>query len=146
MTMPPHASLRHLLLARTDWMEARLMEGAQRDGYGGVTTAMNRMFLHLHGRPLGLSELARALSVSRQAVHQLAGEAAALGLVEFVPSESDGRVRLLCFTQKGWAMAERALRELERIEAEIAERIGAHELRELKRILGKPWTAEEAAR
>ena len=141
--MPPHASLRHQLMARADGMEARLMQGALRDGYGGVTTAMNRMFLHLHGRPVGLSELARALAVSRQAVHQLANEAAAMGLVEFVPSETDGRVRLLRFTQKGWAMSERAMRELERIEAEVAARIGERDLRELKRILGRAWTAEE---
>ena len=51
--------------------------------------------------------------------------------------------RLLRFTQKGWAMSERAMRELERIEAEVAARIGERDLRELKRILGRAWTAEE---
>lgn len=135
--------LRHLLLARSDWMEARVMEGARRNGYGEVTTAMNRLFAQLRGRPVGLSELARALSVSRQAVHQLANEAARLGLVEFVASEEDGRVKLLRFTQKGWAMSDSAAREFAAIEAALAQQIGAQDLAELKRILGKAWSADE---
>jgi DNA-binding MarR family transcriptional regulator len=135
--------LRHLLLARSDWMEARVMEGARRNGYGEVTTAMNRLFAQLRGRPVGLSELARALSVSRQAVHQLANEAARLGLVEFVASENDGRVKLLRFTQKGWAMSESAARAFAAIETELAQQIGVQDLAELKRILGKAWSADE---
>jgi DNA-binding MarR family transcriptional regulator len=91
-----------------------------------------------------LSELARALSVSRQAVHQLANEAARLGLVEFVASESDGRVKLLRFTQKGWAMSESAARAFAAIETELAQQIGAQDLAELKRILGKAWSADES--
>lgn len=142
--MQPHKTLlRHLLLARSDWMEARVMEGAHRNGYGEVTTAMNRLFAQLRGRPVGLSELARALSVSRQAVHQLANEAARLGLVEFVASENDGRVKLLRFTQKGWAMSDSAARAFAAIEAELAQQIGTQDLAELKRILGKAWSTDE---
>jgi DNA-binding MarR family transcriptional regulator len=142
--MQPHKTLlRHLLLARSDWMEVRVMDGARRNGYGEVTTAMNRLFAQLGGRPVGLSELARALSVSRQAVHQLANEAARLGLVEFVTSESDGRVKLLRFTQKGWAMSDSAARAFAAIETELAQQIGAQDLAELKRILGKAWSADE---
>lgn len=137
--------LHQLLLNRSQWMNTRLVERAARNGYGEVTDAMARMFAHLaKGRPLGLSELARRLAVSRQAVHQLANEAAALGLVEFVPSESDGRVKLLRFTQKGWAMSDSAVRELQTIEAELAAQIGTEDLAALKRILARAWSADEA--
>src|SRR5436309_680597 len=98
--------LRQLLLARSNWMEKRLHAEAERNGYGEVTEAMSRLCAHLVGRPVGLSELARRLSVSRQAVHKLSTEAAKLGIVEFVPSEADARVILLRFTQKGWEMVE----------------------------------------
>lgn len=135
--------LRHLLADRTNWIEARLMSGAERMGYGEVTHAMSRLFALLGGRPVGLSDLARSLAVSRQAVHQLASEAARLGLVEFVASESDGRVKLLRFTQKGWAMSDTARREYEAIEAELARQIGPQDLAELKRILSQPWSADE---
>lgn len=138
-------SLHQLLLSRFNWMNARLMDSAARHGYGEVTDAMSRLFAHLAGRPVGLSELARRLAVSRQAVHQLANEAAALGLVEFVPSESDGRVKLLRFTQKGWAMSDVAVREIQAIEAMLAQHIGADDVTQLKRLLAQPWSADEVA-
>lgn len=137
---PTHKHLlRHLLMARSDWMEARAMQGARRDGYPYLTPAMNRLFAQLGGRPLGLSELARRLSVSRQAVHKLAIEAERLGLVEFVPSEDDRRVTLLRFSQKGWRMSELAASFFLEIEEEIARHIGAANLEELRRILAMPW-------
>ena len=120
--------LRHLLLSRYEWVEQRMLARAARNGYGEVTAAQ-----------VGLSELARRLGVSRQAVHQLAREAAALNLVEFVPSETDGRVKLLRFTQRGWAMSDSAAEEIEAIEAEIAQQIGAPALQTLRELLSQPW-------
>lgn len=131
--------LRHLLMSRSDWMERRVMALAEINGYPHVSTAMNRLFAHLGGKPLGLSELARRLSVSRQAVHKLAQEAEKQGLVEFVPSEEDGRVMLLRFTQKGWRMSEKAAASFAEIEQELAAHIGTKELQTLKRVLAMPW-------
>ena len=131
--------LRHLLMARSDWMEQRVMEMAEHNGYPHVTTAMNRLFAHLGGRPLGLSELARRLSVSRQAVHKLAIESERLGLVEFIPSEVDGRVKLLRFTQKGWHMSQLAAASFLEIEQKLSTTIGIKNLEDLRRILSMTW-------
>lgn len=145
--MTVHKSLlRHLLLMRSEWMEARVMDMARRNGYQQVTASMNRLFAHLGGRPVGLSELARRLGITRQAVHKVAAEAERLSLVEFVPSERDGRVKLLRFTQKGWDMSEQAARDFAEIEAELAERIGAPTLEALRAALALPWTEAEQAR
>jgi len=142
--MTPHKLyLRHLLLSRSDWMEQRLFDGAARNGYGDLSPAMARLCAHLAGRPLSLSELARRLTVSRQAVHKLAAETAKLGYIEFVDSEQDARVKLLRFTLKGWDMAESARNELEAIEARLADQIGADKLALLKELLAMPWTQEE---
>lgn len=138
--------LRHLLLSRSDWMERRLFDGAARNGYGDLTPAMARLCAHLAGRPLSLSELARRLTVSRQAVHKLAAETANLGYVEFVDSEQDARVKLLRFTLKGWDMAESARQELEAIEAQLIEQLGADKVDLLKDVLAMPWSADERAR
>lgn len=138
--------LRHLLLSRSDWMEQRLFDGAERNGYGDLSPAMARMCAHLAGRPLSLSELARRLTVSRQAVHKLAAETANLGYVEFVDSEDDARVKLLRFTPKGWEMAESARSELEAIEAQLAAQVGADKLEQLKTLLAMPWAADEPVR
>ncbi|WP_197672309.1 MarR family winged helix-turn-helix transcriptional regulator [Cupriavidus nantongensis] len=127
-------------------MEKRVLERAHASGYGFFTPAMNRLFAHLRGRPVGISEIARELGISRQAVHQLAIEAAKRGLVEFVPSEEDGRVKLLRFTQKGWAMSDSAACAFEQIEDELARYIGKKDLQELKRILSKNWSENESSR
>lgn len=142
---PPAAQpyLRSLLIRRGEWMESRVLAAASRNGYGAITPAMNRLFGHMRKRPVGLSDLARQLGISRQAVHELARQAQALGLVELVPSESDARVKLMRFTEAGWAMSGSAARELQAIERELAAHIGEDDLRTLRRILARPWSAEE---
>lgn len=55
--------------------EAGLHAGAEAEGHGYVTPAMSRMFGLMGKEPVSLSELARRLIVSRQAVHQMANEA-----------------------------------------------------------------------
>jgi DNA-binding MarR family transcriptional regulator len=142
----PKLYLRHLLLWRSDWMERRLFDGAARNGYGDISPAMARLCAHLAGRPLGLSELARRLTVSRQAVQKLATETAALGYVEFMDSETDARVKLLRFTEKGWKMAESARGELEDIEAELERQLGPEKLAQLVELLAMPWTPDEHRR
>lgn len=131
--------LRGLLIARVNWMEQRLYEGAARNGYGDVQPALSRMGVHLTGKPIGLSELASRLGVSRQAVHKLANEAARQGYVEFVDSPTDARVKLLRFTPAGRKMSASAEQELDAIEQEIAAQIGPQKMNLLKEVLAMPW-------
>jgi DNA-binding MarR family transcriptional regulator len=138
--------LRQLLMTRLSWVEDRLIANAERNGFGDVTPAMARLFTHLASQPLGLSELARRLAVSRQAVHKLALEGARLGYIEFEGSEADGRVKQLRFTPKGEAMARSAEAELLAIEQALASHIGQDALAQLKDALSRPWSEEETQR
>lgn len=137
------AFLRNLLLRRFDWMEERVLQKAREHGYARVTPAMSRMFGHMSSRPMPLSELARCLGVSRQAVHRLANEATQLGLVEFVPSLENARIVRLQFTQAGWAMSAQAAKDFEEIETVLKERLGTKNLAELKRLLDMAWDDSE---
>jgi len=134
--------LRNLLLYRTEWMEARVVESARHNGDTYLTPAMSRMFGYIARGPIGVSALARHLGVSRQGVHKLASEAAKLGLIEFVDSPSDRRIKLLQFTDEGRAMSVNAVREFAAIEEELAQIIGRRDLDELRRILSKAWSDE----
>lgn len=138
--------LRNLLLKRSAWFEESAMERARASGYDRVTPAMSRMFGHMSGRPIGLSDLARRLGITRQAVHKCASEAAQLGLIEFVPDPANARIVRVQFTQAGWEMSALAARDFDEIEAGLRERMGARNLNELKRLLQMAWTAEEATR
>lgn len=136
--------LRTLLLRRFAWMEEQVIKKAQAHGYSSVTPAMSRLFGHMGGQPAGLSELARRMDVSRQAVHKLANEAARLGLVEFVVAPEDARVVRLQFTRAGWDMSATATKDFEDIEQQLKARMGARNLNELKRLLALPWDEQEA--
>lgn len=135
--------LRNLLLSRSTWMEDRILAKAKEHGYELVTPAMSRLFGHMSSQPAGLSELARRLGVSRQAVHRLATEAARLGLVEFVQAPENARVVRLQFSQAGWAMSAQAAKDFEDLERVLRERLGARNLNELKRLLSLAWDDAE---
>ena len=146
-TMPKSQPyLRNLLLYRTEWMEARVVEGARRNGDAYLTPAMSRMFGYIARGPIGVSALARHLGVSRQSVHKLAVEAARLDLIEFIDSPTDRRIKLLAFTGKGHTMSVSAVREFASIEKELAKQIGQRDVDELRRILSKAWPDEPAVR
>ena len=132
-------NLRRLLLQRSDWMEDRVLRAAPRFGYDFVTPAMHRLFAHMSTKPLSISDLARRLAVSRQAVHQTVGEACRRGIVELVEDPLDARVRKVRFTTKGMAMVKSASKAVRSIEAELERRLGSRDLAALRRILAKEW-------
>jgi DNA-binding MarR family transcriptional regulator len=131
--------LRQLLMKRSQWFEERVVEAANTYGYGFVTPAMNRLFAHMPRNPVSISELARRLAVSRQAVHQTVGEARRRGILELVADESDGRVRKVRFTEEGEAMKRSATLAVRNIEAELERRLGSEDFAGLRRILQRHW-------
>lgn len=137
------AFLRNLLLHRFEWMEEQVLQRAAEANYQFITPAMNRLFAHMWGQPVGLSDLSRRLGITRQAVHKVASDAARHGLVEFVESTVDARVVMLRFTEKGWAMSDSASRDFEAIETALIKKIGAENVHELKRILSLAWGDNE---
>ena len=133
------SNLRQLLLKRSTWFEQRMVDAAERYGYGFVTPAMNRLFAHMPSKPISISALARRLAVSRQAVHQTVAEACRRGILELVAHESDGRLREVRFTEKGRAMKQSAALAVREIEADLERRLGAEDFAALRRILQHPW-------
>jgi DNA-binding MarR family transcriptional regulator len=132
-------NLRHLLMTRSDWFEERVLQEAEKHGYGFVTPSMNRLFAHMRHRPMSISELARQLGISRQAVYQTLGEAMRHGLVELLDSESDKRIKLVRFSDKGLQMSAIAAKSIARIEKQLEARIGKEDMEALRRILDCGW-------
>lgn len=132
-------NLRQLLLKRSSWFEDRMVEAADRYGYGFVTPAMNRLFAHMPRNPISISALARRLAVSRQAVHQTVAEACRRGILELETHDSDARLRNVRFTEKGRAMRHSATLAAREVEEELERRLGAEDFAALRRILERPW-------
>lgn len=137
--MADRLRLRRLLLQRSDWFEEQMVRAASRYGYPFVTPAINRLFAHMGGQPVSLSELGRKLAISRQAVRQTVLQAKKLGLVELCGDGNDRRVKCVRFSAQGWEMSQRAAAAIVEITAALEKRIGRADVDALLRILGKDW-------
>lgn len=101
----------------------------------GLRTAHTLLLPHVDFQGTRLTELARRLGVSKQAVGQLVDELEHMGLLERVPDPSDGRGRLVRFRGGPEALLP-GLRLLAELEAELAEAVGPERLAHMKGTLG----------
>lgn len=132
-------SLRTLLRTRLEWVEDRLMKNAEKNGYGYVTPSMARLYSYLGSAPVPMSELARRLKISRQAVHQLVTEGINANFLEVIDSPEDKRIKLVKFSTNGKEMSDIALAEINKAELELAEHLGEDNIKQLRRILELEW-------
>ncbi len=133
------ATLRVLLMERHEWLYDRSLATAAKHGYGAVTPAMARLFVQVARGPLSISELARRLAISRQALHETVTAASELGLIEFASDPENKRVRIVRFTEAGKRMSHKVLLVDRAMERELEQRIGKANVAELKRILALEW-------
>lgn len=131
--------LRQLLALRYDWIETTLHEYAKQNGYGHLSPALTRLFGHIRKKPVSISDLARKMMISRQAVHKLLIEAKEMGYVELLDDDHDKRIKLVQFTQAGLEMAQTGIGDLVTIEKNLIEVLGKEDFQHLKRILSKDW-------
>jgi DNA-binding MarR family transcriptional regulator len=126
-------------MERYELLYDRTVATAAEHGYGAVTPAMARLFVQVARATMSISELARRLAISRQALHETVLAASELGLVELTEHPDNKRIRIVRFTQAGKRMSRKVLMVDRQMERELAERIGKANVAELKRILALPW-------
>ena len=136
-------SLRVLLRKRLEWIEDRLMENADKNGYGYISPAMARLYSYVETRPIPMSELARKLKISRQAVHQLVAEGINSDFLELTDSAHDKRIKMVQFSENGKKMAKVALAEIRKAEEDLKLHLGENNVIELRRILELSWPDDE---
>ncbi|MCW8040608.1 MULTISPECIES: MarR family winged helix-turn-helix transcriptional regulator [Acinetobacter] len=115
------------------------MQNAEKNGYGYITPSMARLYSYLGNAPVPMSELARRLKISRQAVHQLVNEGIHSGFLELLDSPNDKRVKMVQLSQEGQKMATVAIAEINKAEEELKQYIGVENVQELRRILELKW-------
>jgi DNA-binding MarR family transcriptional regulator len=135
--------LRKLLIEKSEWYEACLHRQAQAAGYGHLKPAMVQFIKHLGREPMRIALLAEHLDVSRPRISQLAAEGVGLGILQLVEDENDKRVMLVGFSDQGWEMVRSATVDMNRIDAELARRIGRANLDRLIELLDMDWGSPE---
>lgn len=135
----PDPNLKQLLLERADWFAREIMKSVRRSEHAYITPAQSRLLAHMGGKPMNMAELARRLAISRQAVHKTVGELARRGFLEVTDDPQRGNSKLVRYTDKGRMLNRAGAQMIQRIETDIAHRLGDERLAELKRLLAQPW-------
>ena len=107
--------------------------------------AHTNLFPHIDFQGVRITELARRLDISKQAVSQSVAELEALGVVELLVDPEDARAKLVRFTAKGAEGIAQGLRVLGELELELEARIGERHMRALHRALLAAANALEPA-
>ncbi len=132
-------NLKQLLLSRNDWFAQEIMNAVQKSEYAFITPAQSRLLALMGGKAMSLSDLARRLAISRQAVHKTVGELCRRGLLELQDDPQRRNTKLVFYTARGKELNRGGARIISQIETRLARKIGSTEVENLKRLLAENW-------
>lgn len=131
----PPGRLAAALLAASAWFDEALLARLEQRGWPRLSPTRSRLFLALSGGPILVSDLARELDVSRQAVHKLLDGLEHEGLIDRRVDQRDRRAQQVTLTDRGRALADEASRILPELERELGRRIGTEQVEALRTAL-----------
>ncbi len=132
-------NLKALLQKKLWLLDERFKSKRMGTQYRSFTDAQARIFATLQGESLTISEVARRLDVSRQAVHKLVSGLVKDGLLALEPIPDNARDKRIVFTSEGESLKRLAAKALYEIEQEVQAAIGSKNLTLLKDLLEKEW-------
>lgn len=132
-------SLPRLLAQANRFCEESLRASLEAQGHGPITLSLAALLGQVDKGGTSTSELARRVSITRQAAQQQVRSLEAMGLVRQVPSSSDRRSKLVVATDKGRAAQAAVATTSAAIEAALSERVGPTRLTNLRRGLAAEW-------
>lgn len=104
--------------------EARIVAHLRAMGHDDLTLAHINLTRNLDEGGTRLTDLARRAAMTKQSMSELVGQVERAGLIERRPDPSDGRARLICFTEKGLRWLAAFQQGLELAEGEMRAELG----------------------
>jgi len=129
----------YLLMRAFRWFERGVQETVDLTDVPDLTPAQLMLLASLGPDGARLSDLARALGVSRQAVHQMVHELVRHDLVELIRDPNDARVRRARLTEAGRRLDDNAVAAIHARERALEARIGKRRLAALRDALESDW-------
>lgn len=133
------SNLKGLLQEKLWLLDARFRQKRLATQYKILTDGEARILATLRGETLTISEVARRLDLSRQAVHKTVTKLVEAKLLKLTPIPDNARDKQIEFTEKGEAMKVAGYKVLRELEKEVEAKIGKENLKRLKSLLGKIW-------
>lgn len=105
--------------------EGRIIEHLKLQGREELSLAHINLTRNLDDEGTRLTELARRALMSKQSMSELVDQVERTGLIEKRRDPTDGRAKLVCFTEKGLVWLDAFRRGLEVSENEMREELGS---------------------
>lgn len=128
-----------LLVRAFRWFEQGLAADPATSHLPRLSGSQFMTLVSLDADGTSISELARRVGVTRQAMHQMIGELERSALVETANSPSDGRIKLVRLSLLGRTLDEKAAAALSRLEAGLKDEIGSDQTEALHDALSSDW-------
>jgi len=131
------ASLGQVLMKAARLLDEQALARVRARTQQDFRPAHTSLFPHIDLEGTRLTEIARRMGMSKQAVGQLVGELEEMGALERVPDPTDGRAKLVRFASRdGRPVLFDGLQVLAEFEAELREHLGDARIEVLREHLG----------
>jgi DNA-binding MarR family transcriptional regulator len=132
--------LKFLLLKKFHLIEKLSIEEAEKSGFSEKNMVLSsRVATLIANKELSISEIAKILGVSRQAVHATVKEFESKNLFITKNSLINKKIKIVCLTQNGQEIFKKRVEILEKIENKIKNKIGSEKFEILKQVLNEDW-------
>ena len=127
-------NLMRLTMELVEWMEGEMIELNKTSQYRG-SIAEIRLFNALRGEEKSISEVAKIMNISRQAVHQTAHKLVNLGYLELISQDGNKKNKIIKITALGQEIRKQGSEHLMEIERKLSWNLGERNLEFIKTIL-----------
>ena len=127
-------NLLRLTMELVEWMEAEMIELNKTSQYRG-SIAEIRLFNALRGEEKSISEVAKIMNISRQAVHQTVHKLVNLGFLELISQNGNKKNKIIKITALGQEIRKQGSEHLMEIERKLSWNLGERNLEFIKTIL-----------
>lgn len=134
-TPPPRLHLGQLLVQLTRLFQNELFAGLVDAGLSDARVPHTHVTAYIKAEGSRLTELAGQARMTLAAMSELVDDLQRLGIVERRPDPRDGRAKLICLTESGWAAVRTARQVIAGIEADWAQRVGADRFEAMAQVL-----------
>ena len=116
-------------------MVTDLVSGAAARGFPEIRQSHNAVFATLGSEGSRVSDMAARAGITKQSLAAIVRELEAAGLVSVGPDPTDGRAKLVTYTDRGWECAKGGAAYLRELEDTLADLLGRERLDDLRGML-----------
>jgi DNA-binding MarR family transcriptional regulator len=131
-----HDHMGRLLLNGFRHFEAYLLKGLQAKGYPEIRPVHLSVMRQMDMGGTRITTIADRARITKQAISQFIAESEDLGLVERRPDPTDGRAKVVCFTDRGLQLLRDSQAIFSAFEADLSDMLGKRAFNEMKAALG----------